>query len=355
MGNWVWRPVTGELLWSREHFHIFGLDPRRSGISYCRFFRMVHKDDRVRVKRAFQATVCGGLDFDDDYRIVRQDGVVRRMHSHACAVFGKSGELREYVGTVVDVTKRRAGEESSPVGDQDALDRPCQGKPAGGLTASIAHEVNQPLAAIVANANAALRWLAIGGPRISKARARLHRIVRDAERASDIVRRYRALGGKPVTSERVSMNSLIREVIALAATALRSNEVRLKVELGPRLPRVWADRVAVQQILLNLVMNAIEAMQSIDVRRRLIVINTALDASRVTAVVRDSGPGVAEPLLERVFNAFYTTKREGLGIGLTISRSIAEAHGGRLWAEKRSRSGGAAFHLELPSIASGRT
>jgi PAS domain S-box-containing protein len=346
-GSWAWNRSSGEMLWSREHFRIFGLDPIHTKVSYRLFFQMVHPDERARVEREFQEAIRAGRDFESEYRIARPDGVVKHIHSHAYAVFGQPEKLTEYVGTVADVTERRHGEES--LGSMQAeLARASRAITLGQLMASIAHEVNQPLAALVANANAALRWLAWKKPRIDEAQRALARIVRDGNRASGIITRIRALVRKTrVQRSRLSLNSVVHEVLVLLKTELRRNDITVRTDLAERLPPIRGDRVQMQQVLLNLVVNGIEAMGTLTTRPRLLVIATTADAAGVAVSVEDCGIGLAEGVLERVFEPFYSNKPEGMGIGLAISRSIIEAHGGRLWA-MRNEVAGATFQFRLP-------
>jgi C4-dicarboxylate-specific signal transduction histidine kinase len=202
------------------------------------------------------------------------------------------------------------------------------------LTASIAHEVNQPLAGVATNANAALRWLAREPPDLAEARACLQRIVRDGHRAGEVIARMRAFARKagPQTA-RLAINDVIAEVMALADGELRRHGVALHTDLAADLPPVWGDRVQLQQVLLNLLLNGMEAMRGVTDRPRALVVRVRKEGSEgVLVAVQDAGPGIAPQDLARLFEPFYTTKPEGMGLGLVISRSIIEAHGGRLWA-----------------------
>jgi len=341
-------PSSGELFWSREHFRIFGVCPLRTEVTYELFFGMVHPEERVQVERQFLGAVRAGRDVDLEYRIVCHDGEVKYVHSRAHPVFGASGELTEYVGTVEDITERRHGEESLST-MQAELARATRAITLGQLMASIAHEVNQPLAALVANAAAGLRWLAGEKPRLRHARQALTRIVRDGNRASDIIARVRALVRR-ADAERsdLDINGVIEDVIALLKTELRRHEIVLKTRLGARLPLVWGDRVQLQQVVLNLIMNAVEAMSAVTTRTRLLTIATRSNGTGVTVRVKDRGVGLDKGALERVFEPFYTTKPQGMGIGLAISRSIVETHGGLLWATC-NRGPGAMFEFRLPT------
>jgi C4-dicarboxylate-specific signal transduction histidine kinase len=226
------------------------------------------------------------------------------------------------------------------------------------LAASIAHEVNQPLAAVVTSGNACLNWLSTSPPNLRKARDAVERIVRDGNRAGDVLKRVRALLKRaPLTKSVVSVNEVIREVLALAGGELRRHRVETSTELDFNLPSVMADFVQLQQVLLNLVMNAIESMTTITDRPRVLSIQSLLHdlAGRpaILVAVRDSGVGLSPEGIARVFEAFYTTKPEGMGMGLWICRSIIEAHGGQLTAQPNDGRG-ATFQFVLPAAA-GRT
>ena len=221
----------------------------------------------------------------------------------------------------------------------------------GELTASIAHEVNQPLAAIVADANASLNWLAASPPDLGSVREALVAIVKDGHRASEVIQRIRQLATKTSPQKaRLDMNDVIRDVVPLIGTEMRSHEVSVRIDLAPALPPVLADRVQLQQVLINLVMNGIEAMASIDGRSRELVIRSQPgDDDHVVVAVQDAGVGIDAQKTDQLFSAFYTTKPDGMGMGLSISRSIIAAHGGRLWATPNPDHG-ATFHFALPKM-----
>ncbi len=211
----------------------------------------------------------------------------------------------------------------------------------GEITASIAHEVNQPLAGVATNGNAGLRWLAREPPNLEEARACLQRIIRDGNRASEVIARIRALVKKsaPVKA-RLDLRDTIQEVLAIIDTEARQHRVLVRTELAAGLPPVWGDRVQLQQVLLNLELNGIDAMKAVTDRPRVLRIRAQPhEAGHVLVAVQDSGIGLEEGSLERAFEAFYTTKPEGMGLGLAISRSIIEAHGGRLWATPNAGPG----------------
>jgi signal transduction histidine kinase len=219
----------------------------------------------------------------------------------------------------------------------------------GELTASIAHEVNQPLAGVVANAEACLRWFNRGTPDLNAARRSVEWVIDDANRASEVIRRVRALANKTdIEKVALDLNDVIREVIALVQRELTSHQVSLRMELAPALPTILGDRVQLQQVIINLVMNGIEAMQPVTDRSRELVIRLRQDETQQALVsVTDCGVGISAENADRLFNAFFTTKASGMGMGLSICRSIMEAHGGRLWATANLPHG-ATFHLVLP-------
>jgi PAS domain S-box-containing protein len=223
----------------------------------------------------------------------------------------------------------------------------------GELTASIAHEINQPLAAIVMNGNAALRWLALDPPNLAKARDSAELIIRDGDRASHVIARIRGLLKKsPPSKTLLDLNEFVNDVVELTQSEMVRNSVRLRLEFADDLPRVPGDRIQLQQVLLNLIVNAVEAMLTIEDRQRALLIATDLfDNTGVRVAVSDNGPGIDPQTADHLFDAFSTTKPQGMGMGLAISRSIIQAHGGRLWTEANDEFG-ATFQFTLPIVAS---
>jgi C4-dicarboxylate-specific signal transduction histidine kinase len=218
----------------------------------------------------------------------------------------------------------------------------------GELAASIAHEVNQPLAAVVANAEASLRWLDRGTPDVNAARRSMEWVIEDGNRASEVIGRIRALVNKTeIEKVLLDINDLVGEAVALVQRELISHQVSLRMELAPALPMITGDRVQLQQVMINLVMNGIEAMQPVTDRPRELVIRSRLDETQVLVSATDCGVGISAENADRLFNPFFTTKSSGMGMGLSICRSIMEAHGGRLWATANVPCG-AVFHFTLP-------
>jgi C4-dicarboxylate-specific signal transduction histidine kinase len=262
-----------------------------------------------------------------------------------------NGEFRGYRGTGTDVTAEvradRAETELRKL--QAGLAHVSRVTILGELTASLAHEVNQPLAGVVSSADACLHWLAAQPPNIDKARRATERIIRDAKRASEVVERVRNMAKKaPLQRIWANLNETVEETISLATRELSQNSVSLETQLAKNLPRVWADRVQLQQVILNLIINACEALTMVENGPRELFISTASEVEGVALTVRDSGFGIDPQETEAVFEAFHTTKPGGMGMGLAVSRSIIEGHGGRLWAEPNEPRG-AIFKFTIPS------
>jgi signal transduction histidine kinase len=347
-GSWAWNVTTGEVSWSVEHFRIFGLDPDATTPSYGVFVNRIHPDDRPAFEEMLEKAVRDGSHFQCDFRIVTPDGATKYLHSlgHLTANGAKN---TEFIGTVMDVTERRLAEEAlrSAVAD---LERASRLSTMGQLTASIAHEINQPLAAIITNADACLLWLEADRPDLEEARQAATRIVRNGHRAGDIIKSIRALMRKSAP-EMVSLdiNDVIREVIVLMGAEFRRHGVRVETSLPSNLDSVIGDRVQLQQVVLNLIMNGIEAMaESMYGQRRLQIRSANDESGRVLVAVEDSGPGLDLGQADRLFESFFTTKPEGMGMGLSICRSIIDAHGGRLWASPNLPNG-AVFQFTLPA------
>jgi C4-dicarboxylate-specific signal transduction histidine kinase len=275
------------------------------------------------------------------------DHSIKYLHAVAHATQDQDGQL-EYIAAVQDVTARRLSEEALDKA-RAQLTHVARITSLGGLTASIAHELNQPLSGIITNANTCLRMLAADSPDVDGARETARRTIRDGNRASEVIARLRALfTKKESTTELMDLNEATREVIALSSSDLQRNRVILRQEFADDLPPVVGDRVQLQQVVFNLLLNAADAMSEIDDRPRVLVVSTTRDeGDRVGVTVRDVGVGLDPQNTDKVFDAFYTTKRGGMGIGLSVSRSIVERHHGRLWVE-RNDGPGATFRLSIP-------
>jgi C4-dicarboxylate-specific signal transduction histidine kinase len=299
--------------------------------------------------RIHRETLDAHLPFRD-FELARAtpNGGKRYVSVSGLPVFDKAGRFNGYRGVARDVTERKRASEALREA-QMQLAHANRVATMGQLTASIAHEVNQPIAAMILNAETGLRWLGAETPDLDEARQAFGDIVRDGNRTAAVVQRIRNLSKKaPPRNERVEINGAIREVIELTRSEAMKNGVSAQTELVEGLPLVHGDRVELQQVILNLILNAIEAMsETSEGPRELLITTEKGESGDVLVAVRDSGPGLAPGALENLFKAFHTTKPSGLGLGLSICRSIVEGHGGRLWASANALRG-AVFQFTLP-------
>jgi len=334
-GSFGWDASSGKLSWSEETFRILECD-RDDQPTVEFILQRTHPYDRARVQKTIDLATQGKKHLDFEHRLLMPDGRIKNIHIVGHPVFDESGEFFEFVGTAMDVTERRRAEE-----ERQALAHANRVATMGQLTASIAHEVKQPIAATVVNAQAALRWLGAQPPELEEVRQALERVAGDGLRASEVIDRIRALVEKaPPRKEALALNEVICEVIVLLHGEVVKHGIAVQTQLAEGLPRIQGDRVQLQQVILNLILNAIEAMRGVgEGARELRVSTVKADAGGVLVAVRDTGPGLDPVKLERLFEAFYTTKPGGLGMGLSICRSIVEAHGGQLWADVNTPQG----------------
>jgi PAS domain S-box-containing protein len=344
-GSFGRRVGSGEIIWSEETFRIFGFDKAPS-VQLAAVMQRIHPDDRARVQRTIDRATRDGKEFELGYRLLMPDGSVKHVHATAHTVADASSGI-EFVGAVTDVTARKQAEVELHEA-QTNLAHVTRVTALGEMAASIAHEVNQPLAAVVTNAAACLRWLDREPANLKEARGSLQSIINDGNRAGEVIQRVRALVNKTTDRKALHINEIVNEVMSLVQHELFSHRVALRLELAPALPPVLADRIQLQQVILNLVINGIEAMQPVKERPRELVIRTLQDeASHVLVTVSDVGVGVAAEHADQLFDAFFTTKSSGMGMGLSICRSIVNAHGGRLSASGNAGPG-ATFQFTLP-------
>ena len=344
--SFSWRVATEEIAWSEEVFRIFELD-RAAPVTNELFRSRVHPEDFPVLREMMDRARGGnGIDFEYEHRLLMPDHRVKYVSMVCEGIRSQDGQL-EYIAAVQDVTQRRLSEEALATARSE-LARVARITSLGALTASIAHEVNQPLSGIITNASTCLRMLGADPPNVDGARETARRTIRDGNRASDVISRLRALfARKETTTEAVDLNEAAHEVITLLRSELQRSQVILRVELGDDLPQVTGDRVQLQQVILNLLRNASDAMRAIDDRPRTLTIKTASEDGNVRLTVQDAGVGLDPQAVDRVFDAFYTTKNDGMGIGLSVSRSIIESHRGRLWAEPNDGPG-ATFSFSIP-------
>jgi PAS domain S-box-containing protein len=356
-GSWAFKPATKQITyWSSERYHLFGFDPSAGVPSYEAVLLRVHPEDRARWVENNEKAERRASEFD--FRVVLPDGEIKHLHGAGHPVFSESGELDEIVGMAIDITELKRAEKD--LHEKEVSLREAQTNLAhvsrltmmGELVASIAHEVNQPLGAIANNARAGVRFLASGSENLPDVKAALSDIVKGADRVNSIIVRMRALAKKvPPEITELNFADVVTDVLTLIHPELTRRQVETELELGRELPPVLADRVQVQQVLLNLVMNGVEAMNDVAGDRKIWIRAQPYEyngSSAVLVSVQDSGSGLKQADVERLFETFFTTKPQGLGMGLAISRSIVEAHGGRLWLASAAGPG-ARFQFVLPA------
>jgi PAS domain S-box-containing protein len=307
----------------------------------------VHPEDLARFMDEWKIALAEGKPLESEARLRRADGEYRWLLIRAVPLHGETGKVVKWYGASADIEDRKRAEETLRKA-QSELAHVTRVTTMGELAASIAHEVNQPLSAIVNNGSACMRWLNGVAPNLDEAREATRRIIRDGNRAGEIIARIRALLRKTGAEKaRLDINQTIREVSTLMRNEAAGKGVALRLELAAGLPPVLGDRVQLQQVILNLIMNGIEAMASSPARpRELLIRSRQHESDKALVAVQDSGVGLDGQQLEKLFDAFYTTKPQGLGMGLAISRSIVEDHGGQLWATPNDGPG-ATFQFTL--------
>lgn len=351
-GSWARVSATGEMrYWSEECYRVLGFEPQDGLPRFETFLQHIHPDDQRRVRETAERAGREKVDYDVDYRIVHPGGHVRDIHTVGHPVLSPSGDVVEFVGTVMDVTERRQAEKERERLRQAQADLAHINRATtmGELTASLAHEINQPIAAAVTDARTCLRWLAREQPDIGEARESAARMVKAVTRASEIISRLRQLfkKGAPQTSL-VDVSEVIQEMVVLLRSEASRYSVSIQTELSADSPRVMADRVQLQQVLMNLMLNGIEAMQDRKSGDRLTISSQRGEGGQLLISVSDTGVGLPAERADQIFNAFFSTKAQGTGMGLSISRSIIESHGGRLWATSNSERG-TTFNFTLPT------
>jgi PAS domain S-box-containing protein len=351
LGNFSWRVVTKEITWSEQMYRIFGIGPG-TPVTIELIGTRVHPDDMPNLYDMVERAQRGVSDFEYEHRLLMPDGSIKYLHLIAHRNRDDQ-DGPEYIGAVQDVTERRLGEEAlNRV--RCELEHASRVMTVGTLTASIAHEVNQPLSGIITNATTCLRMLSGEPPNVEGALETARRTIRDGNRASEVIKRLRALfGRKDFIDESIDLNEGALEVIALSRSELQRSQIILQTELAKDIPLVRGDRVQLQQVILNLLLNAADAMSNLTDRPRQLMLMTGLDENdRVRLSVRDVGIGFGPDQKEKLFDAFYTTRKSGMGIGLSVSKSIIERHNGRLWAESNEGQG-ATFSFSIPSATEG--
>jgi PAS domain S-box-containing protein len=345
-GSFSWRLDTDEITFSEQLYRIFEFE-HDVPVTFELIASRVHPEDIPLLSEKIDRARAGSGDLSYELRLRMPAGTIKYLRTVAHGSQNRDGQL-EIIGAVQDVTERRLSEEVlSKV--RSELAHMTRAASLGALTASIAHEVNQPLSGIVTNASTCLRMLAADPPNVDGALETARRTIRDGKRASEVITRLRALfGNKDAATEPVDLNEATREVIALSLSDLQRNQVVLRSEFADDLPAVTGDRIQLQQVILNLLLNASEAMSGIDDRPRQLLIKTECDQDDcVRLSVQDAGVGIDPRNLDKLFDSFYTTKSAGMGMGLSVSRTILESHHGRLWVTPNDGPG-ATFSFSIP-------
>jgi PAS domain S-box-containing protein len=344
-GSWAWRVAGGDALHvSEEWYRIYGFDPEEGMSAWEKRLQRLHPEDRAKWQRAVDRAIREKSDYEVEVRVLLPGGMVKYIHIVGHPVLNASGDVAQFVGTSMDISASKRAEEA-----QADLAHVSRVTTMGELTASLAHEMKQPIAAAAINASTCLRWLEGDTPNIEEARAAAMRISKDAKRAGEIISRI-GLFFKKGMSERelVDVNEVIREMIVILRSEAMRYSISLRTELAGDLPQVMGDHVQLQQVLMNLMINGIEAMKDVDGTRELAIRSQRAENEQVLVSVSDIGVGLPPHQTDQIFNAFFTTKPHGTGMGLRISRSIIESHGGRLWAADNSPRG-ASFQFTLPA------
>jgi C4-dicarboxylate-specific signal transduction histidine kinase len=343
--------AKNEITWSEQLYRIFEFDPQVT-VTLELIGTRVHPEDLTLLQDMIERASSAASDFQYEHRLLMPDHSVKYLHMIAHGTRNEDGEL-EYIGAVQDVTNRRLSEEALGKARSE-LAHVARVMSLGALTASVAHEVNQPLSGIITNASTCMKMLDARPPNVDGARETAKRTIRDGRRAADVITRLRALfTSKEAATELVDLNDATREVIALSCTELERNRVITRLELKDELPTVMGDRVQLQQVILNLLRNGSDAMSRVDDRPRELLFRTEVEeGDRVRLSVQDAGVGFELQSLDRLFQTFYTTKEDGMGIGLSVSRSIIENHRGRLWATPNDGPG-ATLSFSIPCVVDG--
>jgi PAS domain S-box-containing protein len=353
-GTWVLNGTTMRFLyWSNESYRIWGFDPLKGLPTRDEMWERIHPDDRERLWGEVQEALREKRDFLAEFKILLPDGTVKYVEANTHHEFSPLGALLEVVCTNVDVTERKhAQDEREQLRQLEAdLAHINRVSTMGELAASLSHEILHPIATARNNARAGMRFLEMNPPNLDEAREALGCVVRDADRAKDIVGRIRnQIKRSPPRKERFDLNEAINEVIVMVRSAIAKNGVSVSARLMDGLVPVRGDRVQLQQVLVNLILNAVEAMGSVeDGPRELLIRTEQSQTGGILVAVRDSGPGIDPVNLERVFEPFYTTKTAGVGMGLSICQTIINGHGGRLWMSANEPRG-AVFQFTLPAV-----
>jgi PAS domain S-box-containing protein len=347
-GSWAWRLAdrkTEHL--SEEWYRIYGFDPAEGAPTWEEYVERVHPEERLKWKGLAERAIVEKADYDQEFRILLPNGMVKWIHTVSHPVLSDSGDLEQFVGRSTDITALKSAEQEREKLRQLEADLAHTNRvnTLGEMAASLAHEIKQPIAAAITSANTCMEWLAHEPPNLDRARAAAARIDKYGNRAAEIIDRIRSLYKKsPPQRELVDVNEIIQEMLTLLKGEADRYSVAMSAELAAELPKIVVDRVQLQQVFMNLMLNAIEAMKDAEGD---LTVKSQLREGQLQFSVSDTGVGVPTEKMDQIFSAFFTTKPQGSGMGLAISRSIVESHGGQLWASANSGAG-ATFHFTLP-------
>ena len=352
MGTWVWRVEGREALYlSDEWYRIYGFNPEEGVPNWEQRLERIHPEDRAIWQDAIERAIRDRSDYEVEFRILLPTGIVKCLNTVGHRVTDTSGDLVKFVGISTDITERKRAEEERERLRQLQADLAHMNRVTtmGELAASLAHEIKQPISAAALDAGTCLEWLARDRPDIEEAREAASRVIQDVKRASEIIGRVRSLfkKGEP-QRELIDVNEIIREMIVLLRSEAGRYSISIHTDLAAGLPTISADRVQLQQVFMNLMLNAIDAMREINGARELTIKSRPSTYHQVLISVSDTGIGLPSELSDKIFDAFFTTKPQGTGMGLSITRSIIESHGGRLWATV-GPGWGTTFQFTLPS------
>jgi PAS domain S-box-containing protein len=347
-GSWAWNPASDNTYYSEECYRLLGFAPGDGTPPPLEtVIQRIHPDDQAQCREQVEKAIRDKVDFELDYRIVHPDKRVRDIHCVCHTVLDRSGDLVELLGTVIDITERKSAEQEREKLRQLEADLAHTNRVStlGEMAASLAHEIKQPIAAAITSANSCIEWLAHEPPNLDRARAAAARIDTYGNRAAEIIDRIRSFYRKsPSQRELVNVNGIVQEMLTLLMGEATRYSVAMRTDLAGELPNIKADRVQLQQVFMNLMLNALEAMRDSGGE---LTVKSQLRDGQLQFSVSDTGVGLPAEEMDQIFSAFFTTKPQGSGMGLAISRSIVESHGGRLWAGASSARG-ASFHFTLP-------